>query len=170
MTCLERPVVQTELVGTRVHTDITSGSDWPSCLEVARSLFEIQLMPITLALTWIDHAHLKRAALRSGSATGHRGSEAAHSAIPTTWILVGLNKVFSWVLCWSLTRIKSAILRKRTDQVVTFYKWAFSSLAFRLWNLRSILWRYLCRYTMGSSHGNSIAFALNWACRPSSLR
>ena len=171
MTSFERASMQTELVGSLVHSDITSGSDRPSCLKVPWSFFEVKWMPILiLILSCVYHTHLKRAARGSGSAPRHSSAKAADRTTPTTWAFVRLNKVL-WRLVFgrSLPRIECAILRKWSNQVVTLHKWALASLTLWLWNLGSILWRNLRCDPMGCSHCYSIMFALDWPCWSTSL-
>lgn len=164
-----------------VHSNVTRGSDGPSCFEVlvAGSFLESYVVPTLiwhLVLSSAYNAHLKRTAWGSGCASSHCGAKASHCCISTIWIhlFAWTNKVvvFWWIFGRSLSRIKGAILRKRTNQVIVFDKWTLASLRFWLWNLRAIFWRNLSCYSMGCPHCNTDApiLTLKWSCRSSSLR
>ena len=161
MTSLKGPSMQTKLIGPLVHSHVPCGSDWASCFEVlvAWPLLESDMVPALichLILPSANDAHLKRTTWGSSCAPSHCGAEAPHCCSSAIWInlFAWANKVVDFwrILGRSLSWVKGAILRERTNQVVTFDQRTLASLRFWLWNLRAILRRHLSCDSMGCSH------------------
>lgn len=153
-----------------VHSDVTCGSDGPSCFKTKAKILFTAILPS------VYHTHLKRTAWGSGSTPGHGCPKGSNGwGTPTVWcnLFVSLYKVtFVRIFGRSLTRVgDSTILWEGSNQIVVFDKWTLASLTFWLWRFRTIFWRDLSRYSMRSPHSYStwLSILLNRSCWPSSL-
>lgn len=139
MTCLERSWMQTELICPGIHSDVARGSDGSSCLEVTGPFLEADRVSVWIIGSAVNNTHLQRSTWRCCGAFSHCGSEASYSPTSTWVLLVYLNKVcFRLVFSRPLARVECAILRKRSNQVITLDERALTSLT--LWKLGSIFW------------------------------